>query len=382
MNTVAGRLRSEYRFLNPLRSAPVLLAVVVGASNLCLAGGGSLAQERPQEKPAEQQFKNIKVFQGLPASQLIPAMSYMRVALGVQCSYCHMEREFDKDGKEEKEQARKMIIMMRDINQTNFGGRTEVTCNTCHRGQPHPVSLPALADLSGKALPPRSAPERRAMEPLPGVDQIFETYVQAIGGKSVLEKVKTRIMKGARMTSEGGSAPIEIYQQAPNRMVAIYKLASPSSTGYDGTIGWNQTDRGVREIDGPNLMRLKREAEISRGLNLRDEYQNLRVIGKQPVGDREAYVVQGTTTGDHRLERLFFDVQSGLLLRISSREPTPLGPLPEETEFDDYRDVSGIKLPFTVIRMGADRSYKDIYSEITQDVPIENTRFEKPASPR
>ncbi|HYK90263.1 MAG TPA: hypothetical protein VE398_15920, partial [Acidobacteriota bacterium] len=155
-------------------------------------------------------------------------------------------------------------------------------------------------------------------------------------------------------------------------------FGSAFSIGFDGTNGWSQSDQGIRELDGAHLSRLKQEADFSSSLNLREKYQNLRVIGKLPVGDHQAYVVQGNLSADKRLERLFFDTESGLLLRIFFRETTPLGPLPEETDFDDYRDVNGIKLPFSVLHLGSDRSYKDVCSEILQNTPVDDARFGRP----
>lgn len=375
MRTVVDRSGSVCRLLI---SSGVLFALTAACSGLCRAEGA--VQEPPRERMAEQQFKNIKVFQGLPASQVMPAMSYMRASLGVQCSFCHVEREFDKDGKEEKESARKMILMVREINSANFGGRSEVTCNTCHNGRPHPVSVPSFADISGKTVPPAPVAERTPTEPLPPVSQVLDKYLQAVGGQNVLEKIKTLVMVGTRTTSEGSSAPLEVYQKAPDKMLAAYKLGSAFNTGFNGTIGWVQSSLGLRELEGQNLMRLKQEAEFS-PLRLREDYQNLRVIGKQPIGDRQAFVVQGIPKASHSPERFLFDVESGLLLRISARDASPLGPLPVETDFDDYRDVGGVKLPFTVLHLSADHSYRDVYSEITLNVQIDDTKFDKPAVP-
>ncbi len=382
MKIKVGHPRSRYRVLTSLGSLLAFLAVSTGAGGFRLSARTQAAQEQPPEKTAEQQFKNIQVFQGLPASQVIPAMYYMEAALGVQCSYCHVEKGFDKDDKEEKASARKMIKMVRDINQANFDGRNEVTCNTCHHGQAHPASVPALAEISSKVPAAQPAqPERRSSEPLPSVDQVFEKYIQSIGGKDALEKIETRVMKGTRTASEGWSAPVEVYQKAPNKLLLTLQSNVAFRTGFDGTEGWNQSSHGLHKIEGANLSRMKREAVLSRSLKLRQEYQNLRVIGKQAIGDRETYVVQGVAIGEKQPERLFFDTQSGLLLRIYSREATPLGPLPSETDFDDYREVDGIKLPFTVLRLSADRSYKDVFAQISQNVPVDDAKFETPTEP-
>lgn len=88
----------------------------------------------PPVKTAEQRYKNIQVFKGLPASELQSAMIFIVSSLGVNCNYCHVGGgAFEKDDKKTKQVARQMIRMMRSINDTNFDGRTVVTCNTCHR---------------------------------------------------------------------------------------------------------------------------------------------------------------------------------------------------------------------------------------------------------
>ncbi len=95
--------------------------------------------EPPQPpKPAEEVFKNIQVFKGMPAPELMNAMRSFTRSLGVRCDFCHVEGAFDKDDKEEKQTARKMLLMARGINKDNFGGHMRVTCWTCHRGATEP----------------------------------------------------------------------------------------------------------------------------------------------------------------------------------------------------------------------------------------------------
>src|ERR1700752_2858726 len=60
------------------------------------------------DKPAEQVYKNIQVFKGLPASQLLGAMNFMAGSLGVGCNHCHIVNQFAKDDKPTKQTARKM----------------------------------------------------------------------------------------------------------------------------------------------------------------------------------------------------------------------------------------------------------------------------------
>ena len=93
-------------------------------------------------KPAEEAYKNIQVFKGMPAPQLMDVMKSFTASLGVKCDFCHVMGAFEKDDKEEKQTARKMILMARGINKDNFGGERRVTCWTCHRGASEPESKP------------------------------------------------------------------------------------------------------------------------------------------------------------------------------------------------------------------------------------------------
>ncbi len=99
--------------------------------------------EPPQPpKPAEQVFKNIQVMKGVPAPRLMGAMQFFAKSLGVDCSYCHVPNEFDKDDKPAKITARKMLNMVHQINSANFPDNQVVSCWMCHRGNAKPEAFP------------------------------------------------------------------------------------------------------------------------------------------------------------------------------------------------------------------------------------------------
>jgi hypothetical protein len=97
-----------------------------------------------QDKPAEQVFKNIQFFKGLPAGRLLNVMGAYTRALGVRCDFCHVFGEWAKDDKETKQAARDMAHMTADINaqlkkiKAIEADNPTVNCSTCHRGQPKP----------------------------------------------------------------------------------------------------------------------------------------------------------------------------------------------------------------------------------------------------
>lgn len=89
-----------------------------------------------KEERAEQKYKNIQMFKGLPAERLMKIMFAFKDSLGVDCTYCHIKDQFEKDDKPEKQMARKMIAIVKESNAKL--GAARVTCYTCHRGQPRP----------------------------------------------------------------------------------------------------------------------------------------------------------------------------------------------------------------------------------------------------
>jgi nitrate/TMAO reductase-like tetraheme cytochrome c subunit len=145
-------------------------------------------------KTAEQVYKNIKALQGTPANELNQSMHLMKGAVGLDCIDCHIEREWEKDVKPAKDVARKMIVMMNDINTRQFGGRQVVTCNTCHNGHPIPAAKPVF---------PVYEPVAAAAPALPPVDQILAKYVEALGGEQALRKVTTRAITGTQYIPTG-----------------------------------------------------------------------------------------------------------------------------------------------------------------------------------
>ena len=74
------------------------------------------------------------------------AMTSFTQALGVQCTFCHVQGQMDSDEKETKKMARMMLTMTREINAKFPDGKQHVRCYTCHRGAEMPLTEPPAAD--------------------------------------------------------------------------------------------------------------------------------------------------------------------------------------------------------------------------------------------
>ncbi|PYS51446.1 MAG: c-type cytochrome [Acidobacteria bacterium] len=267
------------RLLFVILFVTIIIIVKLSAGNAQTTGSAT------QEKTAEQVYKNIQVFKGLPASQFDSVMAFISGSLGVKCNYCHVN-PFEKDDKPTKQTARKMIQMVFDLNKGSFNGQgTTVTCYTCHRGQPLPVSVPAV----GQNLWQPANTKKREDAPLPSVDQILDRYVEAVGGKTAIEHVTSRVLKGSRIGADGVLVPEEVYAKAPNKLLVITSYPNaPIRVGFNGTEGWAQNSRGTNSLNKDQLMQLRFETEFYQPIRLKDIYSKLAVTTRTTIGDHEA----------------------------------------------------------------------------------------------
>jgi photosynthetic reaction center cytochrome c subunit len=358
------------------------IAVVMAVSSVRLgvveARGARQSPTSQRDKTAGEAFKNIQLFRDLPESQLNDTMFFMKSSLGVSCTHCHVDYvNFEKDDKPEKHVARDMIRMVRALNDSNFGGRNVITCNTCHRGQVRPSAPLSFAPIVG----PRPTPKPADSVPspaLPTVDQIFDRYVDATGGSVAQAQIATLVMKGSMSSSEGWTAPMELDQKAPTKSLSTFQLRGEWKSGFNGTAGWGQDNQDVHTMAGRDLALFRLQSSFFRPSTVKGLYSGLALAGRDTVAGHAAYVVEGTLTGAGP-QRLFFDVQSGLLVRVTAWTATAFGPLAEEFDLEDYRSVGNVKVPFTVSDLKPDFSEVHHLQTGQANVPIDDARFERPA---
>ena len=402
-----------------MRDTVTSMRTVVIVLELTLAATLVIAQQpaqAPAARTAAQAYRNIQLLKDIPSTQLIPTMRFISASLGVECEFCHLgDRSADTD---HKNTARKMMTMMMAINKDSFGGQREVTCYTCHHGTNNPVGTPTptgqYSELgAGVFFKPDGGPlaggrdevmsqayreyvVKDRLAGLPTPDQILAKYVAALGGEQALRRVSARVITGTavlpgdvRGAAPAIHVPVQQYFKAPNQWVMTFQMGNgATSNGFDGTVAWIQAANGVvTEATGvtnaplPPLARVKRNADFYEPLNLKQQYPRLTVRGLENVRGVDAYVVVGVPDGDLP-ERLFFDTQTGLLVRKSTAVATALGNYPIQTDYDDYRDVGGVKAPY-LVRTVAISPADDltIHVEKVQNNPtVDAGKFAKPAS--
>jgi photosynthetic reaction center cytochrome c subunit len=369
------------------RSRKVLLAIAGLMLTLALTFAGAHAQSAaPQTtapvKTAAEQFKNIQVLKDLPADQLLPAMQFITVALGVDCDACHVQGAREKDDKQMKIAARHMMQMQMDINKNNFNGNRQVTCNTCHRGAENPVAVPAIMETEGdRARPavPAAAPATPAV--LPTADQLLAKYIDAIGGADAVAKITTRVEKGNTIVGEN-KTPIDLYMKAPNKRVSVsHGQNGDSITAFDGTAGWQGGGRGGPRSMAPiDSMSAMMDAAIAFPTNLKTVLPQMRVRTDK-IGDKEYYMISGRGPGTPSQVRLYFDEQTGLLTRVIRYNDAGLGIMPVQVDYADYRDADGIKIPFRWTLSRPQGRFTIQVDSVQQNVPVDDSKFVKPVAP-
>ena len=355
--------------------------VVLGSGTvaLCAQSAQPLAGNAVP-KVTEQVYKNIKVLKGVPADQLIPAMQFITASLGVQCDFCHLENAFDKDDKETKQTARKMIRMMFAINKDNFDGHQEVTCYACHRGAHKPVTTPIITEGGGQYVGEEKMPrEEPNTADLPTAEQILRNYLQAVGGSEAASKISTRIQKGT-LTVGSEHFPVEVLAKAPvKRVTTVHFPGGDSVTGINAEEGWLTTPgHAVDDMPSSEAEAARMDSELFFPASLTLIFKELRVERPSQINGREAYVLAGTRENVPRVQ-LFFDQQSGLLLRVLHFVETPLGRNPTEIDYADYREEGGVKTPFRWTVARPNGNFVIQIEQMQQNVPIEEDKFAKPA---
>ena len=337
----------------------------------------------PAPKKAEEQFKNIQTLKGIPAEQLIPSMQFIAASLGVQCDFCHVQGAFEKDDKKPKLTARKMMEMMFAINKENFEGHRDVTCYSCHRGSTIPVGIPlVMAEEPKEGMGAPKKAEGEAKENAgPTGDQLLDKYVQAAGGAPAIDKVASRVMKGT--IDVGGKAiPIDIYSKDPDKRISFTHMPEGDNvTAFDGRGGWmGAPGRPPREMQGSEVDGASIDADLHLATHLKGMFREVKVSGTEKVGDHDAYVVVGEREGKTPIE-LYFDAQTGLLVRMVRFGETALGRMPVQIDYADYRDTNGVKIPYRWTLARPSGRFTIQVSEVQQNVPVDDAKFAKPAAP-
>ena len=377
-----------------------------------ISAGLAVAQPAAPDKPllAEQVFKNIQVLKGIPVDDFMETMGIMTAALQFDCSDCHANAGTDRvdwaADTPRKRTARRMVAMVATINKDNFGGRQMVTCWTCHRNRDRPLVTPTMEAIY---TTPSLEPDDVIVSPpgLPAPSSILDKYIEASGGAQRLAGLTSFVAKGTSVGfgGFGGGGDVEIDAKVPDQRATIILFKAETGRGdqirsYNGRTGWVRTPLNVLgefQLSGGDLDGARFDAQLSFPGQIKQILTNLKTGPPTSIMDlpgpssqtslqqdlalgqsHECDVVQGTGPRG-LLVTLYFDRQNGLLLRELRYGNSPIGRVPTQIDYGNYRDVNGIKLPFRITYAWLDGRDSIELTDIKTNVPIDEAKFGRPA---
>jgi photosynthetic reaction center cytochrome c subunit len=378
-----------------------LMALAALITVAALHGVGTQASAQPSSQAAaptkpptvEDAFKNVQALKGLSVDDFMLTMGIMSAALGSDCVGCHPAAGSDSVDwaldTPRKRTARRMVQMVTAINRDNFGGRQMITCWSCHRGRDKPATTPTLDMVYGE--PPLDAEDVLVQaRGGPSVDQVLDKYMQAIGGAQNVARMTSFVARGKSTGYRGfgGGGAVEVSAQAPDRRATHISFPQYPDRGvsvrtYDGRTGWIATPLAVvpkYELGGSERDGARLDAQLAFPAQIRQALTDLRVGLPATIGDKDVTVLQGNGPNG-TLATLYFDDASGLLVRMVRHGRSPIGRVPTQVDYSDYRDVGGIKFPFHWTFAWLDGRDTFEFSDVKLNVPIAPATFGEPDVP-
>jgi zinc protease len=220
-----------------------------------------------------------------------------------------------------------------------------------------------------------------APAPVPTVDQILNRYVEAAGGRAAWSKLTSRVTTGTiEVPAANLSGAIELREKAPDRILSEIRISGILfRQGFDGTVGWtDDPQNGLREQTGVELSEARRDADFYHPLDLKKLYTRLAVVGPDKVDDQDTYELEADIP-EGPPDEIYFSVASGLPVRVVSHRHSPQGAVDFREDFDDYREVDGIKRPFTIYETTGEQAVTIHVTEVRHNVLLDDSVFAKPA---
>lgn len=409
------------------------------------AAAPAAAAQRPQM--AEEAFKNVQVLRGIPVDEFLATMGFIAASTGLNCTHCHSGNDYTVeayalDTIELKQTARKMMVIMNTINQGFFAGRQVVTCWTCHQGEQIPRNVPNLLVQYSQILPyePEDALEQAPGQPT--ADEVLDKYIQAVGGAQRANALTSLTARGTNTGygPENSPRPLQLYARATGQLTTITRTDDgDSTTTFDGRNGWmavphkpapdpvlalNGDDLAGAQLDAqllfpgkikqaltewrvgfPFTLAVPTRYSVRSGDTLTSIAQRFKVTVESlrsrnglssnaiaagqlltvNMEEKDMVVVQGRTAPGRPLVKLIFDDETGLLLRQVRYTASPVGRIPTQIDYSDYRVVNGVKIPFKweVTWTDGRETYElsSMPGQVQANTAIPDARFAKPAAP-
>jgi outer membrane lipoprotein-sorting protein len=363
-----------------------LLSVGFAASQAAPAAQAPQAAQGQKPPMAENVYLNVQVLKGIPVDEFNDTMGMFASALLLDCVGCHDGR-ITSDPKAfaiatpRIQRARGMFVMMQALNKMYFGGQQRVTCFTCHNGDPQPERSPSLklqySELVNDPTSYKFFPDVAA----PPAEKILARYIQALGGAQRLAAFTSFTGTGTYLGFETSDTevPLQIFAKAPDRRALVAETGVMDLLWvYNGNNAWRyhpDTPIPLIEFTGWSLIGSKVDTMVFFPSAMPKAFAQWQV-GYADIDGKQVEVVRGMNPGQSPVN-LHFD-ESGLLVRLVRWTETAAGPVPVQIDYSDYREVAGVKFPFTWTTTWTNGQSFIKLKDVRANVPIDDARFARP----
>jgi tetratricopeptide (TPR) repeat protein len=279
--------------------------------------------------------------------------------------------------------------LLDSLNQTNTGAPRSATrsrqVSSAMISEPAETgSSPRMVGGSSGGVTIRDGNTIESTASLPSADDVLSKYVAALGGAEAMKKITSHVVTGTvdiAGVSRGGS--FETHAQAPDRSLTVIQ-AHPVGTiqfGYNGKSGWHSNGKAVTWLKGVDLAVVQREADYFAALRIKNNFSKVSLPGMSKIGYRDVYVLDLQPAAGP-LERLYLDAQTYLPVRLNTTRTVGRVSQPVEVYFDDWRDIGGVKYPFSISQNSPSIKLAFTVKEVRQNVVIDAKVFQAPGAPR
>lgn len=308
-----------------------LATLAVGLVPIVVFSAPQTGPQVPEGPKAEEVYKDIQVFKGVPASDIIPAMEFMAASMKMRCTGCHDAKDYAAPNKN-KATSRKMVLMQREINEKNFEGKLEVTCNSCHNGMEHPAGVPIPTGLNMRHVRTDSAPK---------AEELFKKYQDAIGSNpSSLLRTGTLTAPNEE-THDAETKPAELIQTADGKFRFV---ADTRKFGSNGTQVWY----GAYPMTDEPAAIFGRMGRAYRGEQAFAGLERVSTAGRDKIGQTTVWVVRGARAATQSTEEMWFDANTGYLLRLVNIRRSSIGTVLSYFDYEDYKKSGSATVPMKI----------------------------------
>jgi hypothetical protein len=308
----------------------------------------------------------------MPAEQMGKVMNLFSAALGVNCNHCHSGYDFAKEGNANKDEARKMIAMTLELNRKYFADKPTITCTTCHQGKTIPDSELTFSNMPVEKTIAVTAPNRDSFKPR----EIIDRYVMALSRVTVT----SRRLRAERIEPDGKREQEEVLILADGRSW-VKTLYGPIAIveAFDGKTVWKEVNNKPIELKPDEADQIRREGILASGNAITSSYSDLTLAGYQEIDGVEVVVVRGKSFGVWD-EALYFDMETGLLVRRICSVPTLMGPFQYHVDYTEYREFDGVQIPTLVRYAMPNLRWERKIVSVEINSPIDETQFHQTAT--